>query len=76
MAATPLNAGTLAPLLKGVSDDAVSKLVHALDRNTAAQLTVAAEIMIGNRPSVSQKDAIEEVLQIFNRLAGQSQSRP
>jgi hypothetical protein len=72
MAATPLNATTL----KGVSDDAVSKLEAALDRNTAALLTVAAEVMRGSRPSVSQDDARAEVLQLFNQLVGPPRSRP
>jgi hypothetical protein len=66
MAATPLNASTL----KTVTNEATERLVKALDRNTAALLTVATEIMRGSRASVSQDDAHDEVLQLFNRFVG------
>ena len=72
MAAVSLNANTAKKIGQELSDD----LVRALNQNTAALLTIAVQLMRAGRTSISEEDAKEEVLRLFNQFAARSPSQP
>jgi len=71
MAGTPQ--GVSSSALGIIANQAADKIVAALDRNTAAHLTVAAEILAysvarATRPSLTQDEVKQEILTLFNRF--------
>jgi hypothetical protein len=76
MADAPLNTMSA----KVVGDDVANDLVAALDRTTAALLTVAAEIAMASGATISSTAtsdiARDAVVQLFNQILGAPRSHP